>query len=171
MTDTMLNLDELLDSSMEDVETAPDYVEPENGVYILKVAEAKIEQGSITDPAKVQKAKDEGKPTTFARLRHTYSIEQVISQEQGTPIKPGSMFSDQWMASKESGLPYFKARTIAIAVANGEDGDTIGKLSIREMLEGVTDLSFRCVIKKTPRSDNSGRFNIRVEQISEPTAE
>ncbi len=139
---------------MAEVEAAPNYVEPENGIYILTVADTAAEQ---------KKSKEEGKDD-YVQLKHVYQIDKVIQQE-GMPIAPGSLFSDQWMFN-DKGLPYFKARSCDIAEANGESREEIGALKVGELLSGVKGMSFQCVIKKTPRKDAEGRFNIRIESIS-----
>lgn len=150
---SMLNLDALLDQSMAEVEAAPNYVEPENGQYILTVEDTGADQ---------VKSKEAGKDD-YVRLKHVYKIEQVVQQE-GMPIAPGSLFSDSWMFS-DAGLPYFKARSCDIAEANGEDREAIGGLKVSELLAGVKGMTFQCVIKKTPRKDDPTRYNIRIENI------
>jgi hypothetical protein len=150
----MLNLDALLDQSMAEVEAAPNYVEPENGHYILTVADTSADK---------KKSTKEGQED-YVVLKHQYRIDEV-KQQEGMPIAPGSLFSDQWMLT-DKGLPYFKARTLDIAEANGEDREALGGLKLSEMLAGVKDMQFQCIIKKTPRSDDSGRFNIRIESIA-----
>lgn len=149
----MLNLDAILDTSMEEVQEAPNYVVPENGIYVLRVANTE---------AKTNKSKEEGKED-YVTLHHEYEILEVVEQE-GLPIAPGSLFGDRWMF-QEKGLEYFKTRTLDIAEANGEDRTEIGRLKLSEMLQGVKDMTFKCVIAKSPRSDDPTRFNTRISNI------
>lgn len=157
---TMLNLEALLDESMDAVEEAPNYVTPENGVYILEVVDTGAEAVEAKPAKDGQEAKD-----GYVRLKHVYSIKEVISQE-GEPIAVNSLFSDSWMAT-DTGLPHFKTRTLDIAEANGEDREALGKLKLGEMLAGVKGLVFKVVIKKVARAGagNEGRYNTRLENI------
>lgn len=147
---TILNLDEMLGASLENVVAAPDYVTPENGVYVLKVIETKAEK-------KASKDKEKG---DYIVLQVTYSMEQIIEQE-GQPIKPGSRFNETFMYT-EQGLPYFKGRVAAIAVANNGSEDDVNGLSVGEALGAIKEMEFKANIKQAKNGD---RVNIRITNI------
>lgn len=156
MSDTILNLDALLDQSMEEVAEAPNYVQPETGVYVLTV---------VDTSAQKNKSKDADKPD-YVTLHHVYRIDGV-EQQEGMPIAPGSLFTDRWMA-QDKGLEFFKTRFLDIAEANGEDRNELSKLKLGEMLEGAKGMTFKCVIAKVSRgTDDKGveRFNTRINNI------
>lgn len=161
---SLLNLDELLSQSMSAVEAAPNYVDLETGVYILEVVEAKADKKKTKDEAK---AKAEGKPLEYVQLIHQYKVVEVLQTEADKlPVAAGSLCSDQW-GLNEKGLPYFKTRTADIAVANGEERATVDTLSIKECLDAVKGLQFKCSAKKVVRMDNGQeRTNVRIENIS-----
>lgn len=158
---SLLNLDEMLGQSLASTEAAPDFITPENGDYILVVTEAKAVKKEVKDKAAALK---EGKPTEFVSLPFTYTIEQIIEQE-GQPIKPGSLFNENFMLT-ETGLPYFKARVRDIAVANSAAAEDVDALSIGEALKAVKTLSFRCTIKLSKRNVNGNEIsNVRISNI------
>lgn len=160
---SILNLEEMLGESMQEVEAAPNYVTLETGSYILVVKDTDAKKMKAKDE---EKAKKEGKPTEFVQLQHLYEVEEVLSTEgNAMPVAAGSLTTDTWQFT-EQGKPYFKSRTVDIAVANGEDGEAIGALSAGDMLQGVKGMRFKCTATKTPRSDNPAFFNVRISNIS-----
>ena len=155
---SLLNLDEMLGQSLAATEAAPDFITPENGDYGLSVSEAKATKKEVKDKATAIK---EGKPTEYVSLEFTYTIDQIFEQE-GQPIKPGSLFSERFMLT-EQGLPYFKARVRDIAVATGAQAEDVDGLSIGEALKAVKTMAFRCNIKQNKRTVNgSDVINIRI---------
>lgn len=162
MSTSILNLDALLDQSMEAVEAAPNFVDLETGIYILEVLEGKADKQKTKDEAK---AKAEGKPLEYVVLKHQYKVIEVIQTEgNAIPVAAGSLCSDQWQLG-EKGLPHFKTRTTAIAVANGEDAATVDTLTVGQCLQAVKGLTFKCSARKQERSDKPGFYNVRIENI------
>lgn len=164
----MLDLDSLLDQDLANVEAAPNYVTPENGVYRLKVTEAKAEEKKSSKP-------EAGKPDHYAVIVLQYSIEQVYEQQEGTlPVAPGSLFSDQFQFS-DKGLPYLKTRLAEILTANGEDGTAIvNSTKMSALLAGIKDMEFEVRIKKVAQKKDGvvveGQYNTRLENITAPRA-
>lgn len=165
----MLDLDALLDSDLKDVEAAPNYVTPENGIYKLVVKDAKAEEKKSTKP-------EAGKPDTYAVVILQYEIAIVHEQQEGTmPVAPGSLFSDQFQFS-EKGLPYLKTRLADILTANGEDGvDVVNTTKMSALLIGIKGMEFECQIKKVAQKKDGvvveGQYNTRIESITAPRAE
>lgn len=158
---SILNLDEMLGQSLDAVVAAPDFITPENGVYVLAVKDTKAEKKDVKDKAAAEK---EGKPTAYVALTFTYEIKDIIEQE-GQPIKPGSLFSERFTVT-EQGLPYFKSRVAAIAVASGSSAEDVDGLSIKEALEAVKTLEFKTNIKQNVRKVNDGTItDIRMNNI------
>lgn len=140
--DTILDLDALLDSTMDGVKDVPDFVNPPAGVYMLRVKEAKSEQYT-------QKAKD-GKPEQKAlRLKIMYEVAETIETKEA-PVADGSLFSESFMAT-EDGLGYFKNQ--AKKIFNVKE---LGDAKIRDILESLTGQEFKAAItiRKTGEYEN-----------------
>lgn len=147
---TLLNLDDMLGQSLETVQAAPDFVQLENGVYILSVKDTKAEKKASKDKAKGD----------YILLTLQYEVAEVIEQE-GTPIKVGSLTSESFMFT-EQGLPYFKGRVAQIAVANNGSEEDVNGLSVKEALDAVKGMAFKVNAKQ---SKNGERVNIRLQNI------
>lgn len=147
---SLLNLDDLLGQSLDSVEAAPEFVQLENGLYNLSVKDTKAEKKASKDKTKGD----------YILLTLQYQVEEVHEQE-GTPIKVGSLTSESFMMS-EQGLPYFKGRIAQIAVANGGSEDDVNGLSVKEALEAVKGMAFKVNAKQ---SKNGDRTNVRMQNI------
>lgn len=154
---SILDLDAELSQSLAETEAAPDFITPENGVYILEVADTSAEKRNTKDK---EKAIKEGKALTYISLGVRYTILEILEQE-GQPIKPGSIFSENFMLG-DPGTSYFKARVRDIAVATGGKEEDVDSLSIKEALEAVKALTFKVNIKQVKKGDN---INIRMSNI------
>lgn len=158
---SILNLDDALSQSLATTEAAPDFVTPENGTYIFEVADTGAEQKDTKDP---KKAQAEGKPLKYIVLKLTYKIADIVEQE-GAPIKPGSLTSEQFILNDAS-LPYFKARIRDIAVAAGGTAEDVDGLSIKEALEAVKGIAFKVNAKQNKRTvDGNEMINVRYSNI------
>lgn len=158
---SILDLDAELSQSLSATEAAPDYVTPENGVYILTVKDTSAEKKDFKDK---EKARKEGKGDQFIQLKAVYTIDEVIEQE-GAPIKAGSMFSEQWVFG-DPGTSYFKARVRDIAVATGAKEEDIDGLSVKEALEAMKGLSFKVNIKQNKRQvEGNEMINVRLNNV------
>lgn len=164
---SILNLDDALSQSLSTTEAAPDFVTPENGVYVFEVEATGAEQKDTKD---AKKAQAEGKPLKYIVLKLTYKITDIIEQE-GAPIKPGSFTSEQFILN-DQGLPYFKARIRDIAVASGGSAEDVDGLSIAEALEAVKGITFKVNAKQNKRTvDGNEIVNIRYSNIRNAEAE
>lgn len=161
---SLLDLDAMLGQSLSTTEAAPDFITPENGSYIFEVKDTKASKKEVKDKAAALK---EGKPTEYVSLEFTYVIAEVIDQE-GHPIKPGSLFSERFIFS-EQGLPYFKARVRDIAVASGGSEEDADSLSIKEALEAVKGIRFAVDVRLNKRVVNGNELvNARLNNIRAP---
>ena len=115
-------------------------------------------------------ATKEGKPTEYISLEFTYQINEIVEQE-GQPIKPGSLYSERFMLT-EQGLPYFKARVRDIAIASGGAAEDVDGLSIGEALEAVKNIQFKVNVKLNTRKVNGNDVtNVRLANLRAPDAE
>ena len=126
---TILDLDALMDQSMDTVEAAPDYVIPPAGQYVLSVENVEIKQ------------KDSKKPEggKYARIQLTYKIEGIVQTSEMAPAV-GSMFSDSFMADEE-GLKYFKRQAQNIL-----NMKALGQIKLGELMTGLKGAAFKAQI-------------------------
>ena len=97
---TMLDLENMINDSLDDIPEAPDFNNPPAGEYRLLCKDAAIDKYETKKEPGIQKQ----------RLKITYSILETIStatKEQ--PVPDGSLFTETFMAT-EQGLSYFKKR-------------------------------------------------------------
>ena len=97
---TMLDLEGMLNESLDAIPEAPDFNNPPAGEYRLLCKDAAIDKYETKKEPGIQKQ----------RLKITYSIIETIStatKEQ--PVPDGSLFTETFMAT-ETGLSYFKKR-------------------------------------------------------------
>lgn len=144
---TLLDLDSLLDGSLDAVADVPDYVTPPAGVYLLSIASAEL----VQDKDKEGKARN--------RLVIAYKVDATVEVE-GTdlPVADGSLFSERFTYSEE-GLGYFKRMA-----KNWLNADVTG-VSLRDILSTLADSpSTKAVITLA----KSGEYtNVRVRPVHE----
>lgn len=148
MSDTILDMDSLLDSNLAGVKDVPDFIQPPAGNYGLKINDCKIEKYKT-------KAKD-GKPEAEAmRIRLLYEVEEVIDVVAGQlPPASGSLFSENFTAT-EDGLAFFKKQ--AKQIMNVTD---LGDTSLREIIGALKDVSFKAAVS-TRKSGEYENVNVR----------
>ena len=159
--ESILSLDELLGQSLDAVEAAPDFVDPDSGEYAMTLKSIKAVERKAKDPVA---AAAEGKPTKWFGLRLTYTIDDTISIENGKqPCRPGSLFSEEFRATPEH-LPYFKARVAELVVASGGTVEDADSLTLGDCIASMADISFAVSVKTTydKATDGSGREYARV---------
>lgn len=146
----VLDLDELLDGTLDNVEDVPEFVSPPSGRYHLAVSNAEVRKNS-----------DKTKP---ARLSIQFTVKETISvdSEDELPVPDDSLFSDSFQAT-EQGLGYFKQ-----AAKRYLQTDDISGVSVRDILEALKDdVSFYAVVTTT----TSGVYtNSRIRVVSEEAA-
>lgn len=148
MSDTILDMDALLDSNLAGVKDVPDFIQPPAGNYELGVSDCKIEKYKT-------KAKD-GKPEGEAlRIRLTYEVDGVIDVVAGQlPPASGSLFSENFTGT-EDGLAFFKKQ--AKSIMNVAD---LGDTSVREIIEALKGSKFKAAVS-TRKSGEYENVNVR----------
>lgn len=154
---TILDLDSLLDSTMDNVPDVPDFLTPPDGLYKLACSDAKIEEYEVK--------KGENKGAKRARIKITHKVVATI-ETNGVPVPDNSLFSEQFMATEE-GLKYFKKA--ATKMLNVSD---LNGVPIREVLASLKDAEYdaRVTTKKSKGDDGSEFENVNVRPIP-PAAE
>lgn len=122
--ESLLDMDSILNQSIDEVETAPEFVVPPDGAYLLGIADAKLESYDFTD-------KETGAEEERTRIKLFYQVVQThkLVSEEESPVPAGSLFTEQFMTNPQ-GLSYFKRQAKNIL---GED--TIKGTSIGEILK------------------------------------
>lgn len=147
---TILDLDELMDATLDAVADLPDFVTPPNGLYVLGIYEAEI-----------KKPKEAGKAS---RITLTYKVLQTIDTE-GIPVADNSLFNEGFQGT-EQGLEFFKKRAIKIMNVSDLNG-----VPLREILAGMKDVEFkaRIVVKNTKDAATGKEYeNVDVRPIHDP---
>lgn len=131
---TLLDLDALMDTPLDSVESIPDYINPPAGNYVLTVTKAEIEKYDV---------KEDGKKTGTQgnRIKITYGVvktEEVVAGE--LPVPEGTLFTESFQGTEE-GLKYCKKACANILGVKEFDGAKLG-----EILEGTVGTEFRARI-------------------------
>lgn len=152
---TLLDLDALLDTELDNVETVPDYINPPPGNYILCAKEAKIEKFDV---------KEDGHKTGAQgnRIRITYAVVSTIDVVEGElPVPDGSLFSESFQGTEE-GLKYAKKACMNILGIKDFEG-----AKLREILDGVKDAEFKArVTVRVSTVGNKEYENLQIRAIA-----
>ena len=117
MTDSILDLDSVLDQDMGGVADVPDFVEPPAGLYDLGITKAAAEEYKNKEGEK------------GARIRITYKVNATKEVEgEELPVPDGSLFSETFQLN-EQGLEFFKRTAKNILQVEDMTG-----VSVRELL-------------------------------------
>lgn len=161
---TLLDLDSLENGTLDDVEAAPDFVEPPTGDYLLGISKAGIEEFLS------KKAKEEGKePVT--RIRFIYTVKKVHQLADANELQPaeGSLFSENFQGTSE-GLRYFKKRVQDIlGGADKIKGATIKDIC-NELEAGGYEFNARVTLKVTKDKETGNEYrnvNLRVTKAAQ----
>jgi hypothetical protein len=130
MTDSILDLDAVLDQDMGAVADVPDFVEPPAGLYDLGITKAAAEEYKNAEG------------NMIGRLRVTYKVNATIEVEgDELPVPDGSLFSETFQLT-EQGLEFFKKSAKNILGVTDMAG-----VSVRELLTELSGIeSFQAKI-------------------------
>lgn len=162
---SILDLDAMLSTNLETVEAAPEFVTLDTGVYDLVVVKVDAKKREAKDKVK---AAQEGKATEWFDLVLTYGVEATVNleNENQLPPKPGSLIQEQFQFT-EKGLPYFKSRVVAIAVAMGGTEADANSLSPKDVMDTFPGVArFRANVVKTVDKHEGKEFTKnRIKQV------
>lgn len=151
---TILDIDALLDSTLDSVPDMPDYLNPPTGNYVLSITEAEIKAGKPADPAKKQAAK-------APRIVITYRVDQTIETD-GVPVPDLTLFTEGFQGT-EDGVAFFKKQ--AKKLLNVEDLSGVTIRDILEALKGVQN--FNAMLKNVVSQGDGGKEyeNVNVRPV------
>lgn len=155
---TILDLDSMLDISMDKVETLPDFINPPAGTYDLDITECKIEKYTP------KKTNENHNPTEAARIKLIYSVESTIqlSDPKDLPVRDNSLFSESFMYT-EDGLRYFKRKAMNIMNVSDLEGATL-----KDAMDGLKGTKFKAavtVVKTQGKDADTSYENVRVRPV------
>lgn len=154
---TLLDLDALMDTKMDSVESIPDYMNPPNGLYILACSDAKIEKFDVKVDG--NKTGEQGN-----RIKLTYKVVSTIEVAAGElPVPDGTLFTENFQGTEE-GLTYCKKACSNILGIKEFEGATLG-----EILDGVKGSEFKARIttKKSEGANGKVYENIQIRAVAE----
>lgn len=152
---TLLDLDALMDSKLDSVESLPDYMNPPPGLYVLTCVSGKIEKYDI---------KEEGNKTGEQgnRIKLTYRVDEtkeVVAGEMAIP--DGSLFTETFQGTEE-GLKYCKKACMNILGIKDFEGASLG-----EILDGISNAQFnaRITIRKSEPTPGKVYENVQIRAV------
>lgn len=153
MTDkTLLDLESMLEETLDNIPDAPDYVTPPAGEYILEVKDSAVDKYSTKKEPDVEKQ----------RLKNTYSIVETLSTAtKEEPVPDGSIFTETFQATTD-GLSYFKKRIASIMNVADVQG-----VSLADMMDSIKGATFkaRISIKKSKGVDGTEYENVQIRVV------
>ena len=159
--DTLLDLDSLMEGTLDETEAAPDFVDPPSGKYRLRVKSHK---------AKATEKKDEetGADVTKNSLNLIVSVVETVEIADGEmPVENGSMFSMRYNMTRE-GLGYFKAFAQKVLGAEAIKGVSIR--AIADELCNEEHVFFAAVRQTTSKYKGKDYTNINVNVLAQEVA-
>lgn len=144
---TILDLDSILDQSMDEIPDVPEFLNPPSGNYVLAVEDCKPEEYKTKDGEK------------GLRIKITYKVIETIEVADNQPPVPnGTLFTEQFQATPE-GLGFFKQRAKKVLNVESLEGTTN-----REVMGEMKGQEFkaRIVIRKSKGQDGREYENVNV---------
>lgn len=141
-TKTILDLESMMNDTLDSIPEAPDYSNPPAGEYVLNCTDAAIDKYKAKDGSMNQ------------RLKITYSVAQTVelAETSEPPVADGTMFTETFQGT-EQGLSFFKKRIREIMNVEDTTGVTLG-----DMMASAKGAQFgaRISIRKSAKKDANG---------------
>jgi hypothetical protein len=157
---TILDMDALLDETLDTVADVPDYVTPPEGVYTLKVSNCEL--SSRED--KTTKAK-----TSLIAITYEVVTTHEVKDNKEPPVANGSLFSERFQVTEE-GKAYFKRAAKNILQVSSLDG-----VSLRDIFATLKDSqAVRAVINhsESASADRATKYtNLRIRIVGLESAQ
>lgn len=109
---TILDLDAILDGNLDAVADVPDFVDPPDGVYMIKVHEAEV--------LAARSSKEAVDKPRANQIVLTYTVISTV-ETKNIPVADGSLFSERFQGTEE-GLAYFKRQAKNLLQVENVDG-------------------------------------------------
>lgn len=154
-----LDLGAMLDSSLDNITEAPDFINPPSGDYRLRCKEVKIDKYKSKDEPNVEKQRLKIYFETVSTLK--------LADEKEPPVPDGSIFTETFMATEE-GLGYFKKRGREIMNVENVDG-----VALRDIMASIAGQEFngRISYRTTPNKNKPGEVYTNLQLRVIPATE
>lgn len=165
---TLLDLDTVSTLSFDDLEEAPGFVIPPNGVYDLLLETAKIEE--FTSKEKGTQGQEGYKAAAKGhRIAHYYTIDECLELVDPKEQKPakGSKFSERFQLN-EQGLKYWKTKAKQILGDNVDGANLTVANVVKELATGTYRVKAKVNLKVTDGTgENAGKkfTNIQIRVL------
>lgn len=153
--DTLLDLNSMMEETLDQIPDAPDYMTPPAGEYQLTCTDAVVEKYKA-------KAKGNVPAHDAQRLRITYAIAATYSVAANeAPCADGTLFTETFQGTVQ-GVGFFKARIKAIMQASDLAGVSLG-----DMMNSVKGITFdaKITIKKSPNPSGGEYENVNIRVV------
>ena len=146
-TTTLLDLNAMLEGTLDAIPTAPDFVESlPNGTYQLAITDCKIESYETKDKTKAQ------------RIRMSYVVRATVelADQNAVPVPNESMFSQTYQGTTQ-GLSFWKKDVCKILNVGSVDGTPFNTV-----MQSVTGAEFKALVTC---KEKDGFVNISIKPI------
>lgn len=152
---TILDLDALLDESLDSIPDLPEYMNPPDGAYQLRCKEVKIETYK-TKPKNGEAAKE----GTRIRMTTEVTATTELAKADQAPVADGTLFSETFQGTEE-GLSFFKQRALKILNVTDLKG-----VPLREIMATLQGADYEAKITtKVSKVGDSTYENIQVRVV------
>lgn len=141
--DTILDLNAMLNDSLDSIPEAAGYENPPAGEYSIILKDAAVDSYTTKDGADAE------------RLKITYEVAATLSTASGEqPVPNGTLFTETFQGTVQ-GVGFFKKRIKEVLNVESVEGVTLA-----DMMNSAKGAAFdaRISIKKTAKKDVPGEF-------------
>ena len=151
-TIVLLDLEDMSDEVLDDIQEAPDYIDPPAGDYRIRTVSGKINKFENDDGEVVQS------------IQVTLAVEKTLElvSDEEPPVPDGSLFVMRFQGTLE-GIAIFKREIKKMADLESTKGMTIS--SAFELLESGLVFSARISYSKYKGRDGIVRNNLRIKIV------
>lgn len=151
--DTILDLNAMMNETLDSVPEAAGYENPPAGEYSLLIKDAAVDTYTSKDGSEGQ------------RLKITYEVAATHSTASGEqPVPNGTLFTETFQGTIQ-GVGFFKKRIKEVL-----NVETVEGVTLADMMNSAKGAAFdaRISIKKTAKKDAPGEFweNLNIKVVS-----
>jgi len=143
-------LDDVMNQNMGDAESAPEFIMPPNGRYVLKVESAELEEFNWAD-----KKTNEPMSAVAAKLVYAVVSTEELADSAEAPVPEGSLFS-------ESVSVDFNGKSPLKTFLEKFFGENVQQYTFAEGISALQGLQFSSVVRV--KANKAGFDNARTSQ-------
>lgn len=150
---TILDLNDLMNDTLDSIPEAPDFVTPPAGEYVLEVKDCVVDKYKTKDDPDIVKQ----------RLKITYAVVDTVSIADASepPVPNEALFTETFTAT-EQGIGFFKKRIKEVMAVDSTAGTTLA-----DMMDSIKGVQFksRITIKRSPNPKGGEYTNLQIRVI------